>query len=324
MTDPRLEYAKFYLWLGWNIFVLSSNKNPVGNCQQCWHPIGTPSPHDGLTCPHLTCHAYQAASGDLSRVAAMLAAVPGGHLAVACGRRSMMIMLDGEATDLGENSVGWGISTGADLLRSWEQEHGWSLPAGVPWARSISGGLHVPVTLGIDDLVPTRRLIQHALDLQSDGSYAALPDGTSGREWLSWPGYPCKPPLADYHLIDYLNSVPRKVFKTPRGGGRKRMVEHQDGPMPPDTEFLESGLGCWTGTRHDDAYKLGWRYAGRKMSEQQAMELLGEVWEMSVQDGETWEKVWGHCQAGMADQARKKDVQTVLTQRFMPASRFAS
>jgi hypothetical protein len=315
--DPRIAWALWYLSLGWALLIVRRDtKQPYSNCANC--PLsGTPGAHDGWACPHLYCHGVQAATRDVAVILALLQANPGAHLAVACGRVSMIIVLDFESHDLGEHAVAPHCRTGVDFADRWEWLHGWSLPVG-PVARSISGGVHQFHALGDDDLIPSRNLIQLAFDCQSDGRYAVLPDGTSGREWLSWPDMPSIP-LVTAAMTDYLETVPRRVFRTTSGA--KRLVTTQGEPLPETDEFRTDGLGIGSGARHSDAYQLGWRFAGRGMSEHDALTTLTEIWEVSVQDGETLDKIWGHCQAGMADQARKNGSISVSDSELLEIAR---
>src|SRR6266498_5685785 len=74
---------------GWPVFMLGRSKRPVANCDTCQHDA-----HDPATCGHLTCHGFYAASTDPARVAAIVAAVPGGQLAVRTGAVSGLVVVD--------------------------------------------------------------------------------------------------------------------------------------------------------------------------------------------------------------------------------------
>jgi hypothetical protein len=93
MTGPdvRLAAARVYAGNGWPVFVLGRSKRPVANCAAC-HAAG--ADHDRAGCGCLTCHGFYAATTDLARVAAMLAAVPRGLLAIRTGAVSGLLVVD--------------------------------------------------------------------------------------------------------------------------------------------------------------------------------------------------------------------------------------
>jgi Bifunctional DNA primase/polymerase, N-terminal len=78
-----------YMRLGWPVFVLGRSKRPVANCPACRQPG-----HDRAGCGCLTCHGFYAATTDPARLAAMLARVPGGLLAIRTGTASGLCVVD--------------------------------------------------------------------------------------------------------------------------------------------------------------------------------------------------------------------------------------
>lgn len=90
-ADRRLAAAREYVANGWPVFVLGRSKRPVANCEAC-HAAGPD--HDRARCGCLTCHGFYAATTDLDRVAAMLAAVPRGLLAIRAGTVSGLLVVD--------------------------------------------------------------------------------------------------------------------------------------------------------------------------------------------------------------------------------------
>jgi hypothetical protein len=84
-----LSAARGYIARGWPVFVLGRSKRPVANCTACRAPG-----HDRSGCSCLTCHGFYAATLDPHRVAAMLAKVPGGLLAVRTGTASGLLVVD--------------------------------------------------------------------------------------------------------------------------------------------------------------------------------------------------------------------------------------
>lgn len=93
MPDPALLSAALALAAEWPVFLLGRTKRPVANCPDC--PKATADPgHDRETCGCLTCHGFFAATRDPDRLAAMVAAVPRGLLAVRTGTASGLAVVD--------------------------------------------------------------------------------------------------------------------------------------------------------------------------------------------------------------------------------------
>ncbi len=80
-----------YFARGWPVFVLGRSKRPVANCAAC-HAAG--DSHDREACRCLTCHGFYAATTDPNRLAAMLAAVPRGLLAIRTGTMAGLAVVD--------------------------------------------------------------------------------------------------------------------------------------------------------------------------------------------------------------------------------------
>nr|WP_042198379.1 bifunctional DNA primase/polymerase [Kibdelosporangium sp. MJ126-NF4]CEL23363.1 prophage Lp4 protein 7, DNA replication [Kibdelosporangium sp. MJ126-NF4]CTQ96901.1 prophage Lp4 protein 7, DNA replication [Kibdelosporangium sp. MJ126-NF4] len=83
-SDLLLEAAVAAADRGWPVFLLGRSKRPLANCEQC-PKRGKPGAHDPETCTHLTCHGFYAATTDVNRLDAMIAAHPDGLLAVRTG-----------------------------------------------------------------------------------------------------------------------------------------------------------------------------------------------------------------------------------------------
>ena len=80
-----------YMRRGWPVFVLGRSKRPVANCPGC----KTAGPgHDPAGCRCLTCHGFHAATLHPERLAAMLAAVPRGLLAIRTGTVAGLAVVD--------------------------------------------------------------------------------------------------------------------------------------------------------------------------------------------------------------------------------------
>jgi hypothetical protein len=90
-ADPRAAAAAAYIGRGWPVFVLGRTRRPAANCPACRDP--GPG-HDRAGCGCLTCHGFYAATLDPARLAAMLAAVPAGVLAIRTGAASGLLVVD--------------------------------------------------------------------------------------------------------------------------------------------------------------------------------------------------------------------------------------
>lgn len=170
--------AASYLDRGWRLFAVRATKTPLPNCDECRR--AGPG-HDPAACGHPTCHGFYAATRDLGRLAAVLAA-PGLRLAVRTGTASGVAVLDFEAAADSPD-----LPTGLEVADGWESwTGGLPLPPTAPRARTRSGGLHVFVSCP----APLRSVnrILPGTDLKADGGYVVLPPDP-GRRWLTpaWP-----------------------------------------------------------------------------------------------------------------------------------------
>lgn len=174
LLSAALDYAA----RGWPVFMLGRSKRPVANCTPCREADDT---HDREACPCLTCHGFYAASTDPDRVAAILAAVPTGQLALRTGAASGTVVVD---VDPGHG----GRTTMADLINR-------GLLPPTRWVATGSGGAHLyyrhpghPVRCSQGNpgigLGP-------GIDVKADGGYVVLPPSVhprTGRPYRWQPG----------------------------------------------------------------------------------------------------------------------------------------
>jgi len=80
------------------VFVLSSSKVPVPNCERCRKEHTTPQQMRDCAC--LTCHGFYAATLDVARVQEMMRLHPGGLLAIRTGAVSGTVVVDVDARGL--------------------------------------------------------------------------------------------------------------------------------------------------------------------------------------------------------------------------------
>jgi hypothetical protein len=142
---------------GWPVFVLGRSKRPVANCDACRDA----AEHNPATCGHLTCHGFYAASTDPERVAAMVAAVPRGQLAVQTGAVSGLAGVDVDPAHGGDSSL-------SDLMTE-------RLVPRTLHVHTGSGGLHLYYRHPGRPL-PSRPMPNRpGIDIKADGGYLVLP-----------------------------------------------------------------------------------------------------------------------------------------------------
>jgi hypothetical protein len=148
---------------GWPVFMLGRSKRPVANCHTC----RTATEHDPATCGHLTCHGFYAASTDPARVAAIVAAVPCGQLAVRTGAVSGLLVVDIDPQHGGNASF-------ANLIARSLVPRTLAVQTG-SWGTHLyyrHPGQHMPSR-------PMPRL--KGIDIKADGGYVVLPPSVHHR-----------------------------------------------------------------------------------------------------------------------------------------------
>jgi hypothetical protein len=94
--EELLRAARDYIIRrSWPVFVLSSSKAPVPNCEHCRKEHTTPPQMQGCRC--LMCHGFYAATLDMARVEEMVRLHPRGLLAVRTGAVSGTVVIDVDA-----------------------------------------------------------------------------------------------------------------------------------------------------------------------------------------------------------------------------------
>ncbi|WP_433008378.1 bifunctional DNA primase/polymerase [Kribbella sp. CA-294648] len=141
---------------GWPVFMLGRSKRPVANCDDC-----PPDAHDPATCGHLTCHGFYAAATDPARVAAIVAAVPRGQLAVRTGVVSGLAVVDVDPAHGGDHSLS-GLMTERLVPRTLHVHTG-------------SGGLHLYYRHPGQHIASRPMPNRPGIDVKADGGYVVLP-----------------------------------------------------------------------------------------------------------------------------------------------------
>ncbi|MEV6287125.1 bifunctional DNA primase/polymerase [Kribbella sp. NPDC051770] len=183
---PMLTAALDAAGRGWPVFMLGRSKRPVANCRAC-RPFVAGGDHDPASCGHLTCHGFYAATTDPARVAAIVAAVPGGQLAVRTGAVSGLLVVDVDPDHGGTPSLidlavrGIAPRTLQVLTGSWGTHLYYRHP-----------GWHMP-----SRPMPSRP----GIDVKADGGYVVLPPSIHHRtgrayQWRQGSGDPVEMPPA--------------------------------------------------------------------------------------------------------------------------------
>jgi hypothetical protein len=175
MTAARkLRAAEVYLALGWQLFtVQGDNKRPWRSCDACRPPAPM---HSGADCDHLMCHAFYAATSEVSQLEKMFTSRPGAQLALRTGAPSGVVVVDAEGSDDGKGDG----RTGVETLEDWDW-WGDTLKA-----RTGGGGLHLFYAYDpANGKVTSRNRVASNIDIKGEGGYVVL-SPAEGRTWMNW------------------------------------------------------------------------------------------------------------------------------------------
>jgi hypothetical protein len=200
--DEQLSWARMYISIGWPVFILGVNKQPVALCDRCRNENAM---HDRQACTCLLCHGFYAATLDINRVAEMLVRHPEGQMAVRTGAASDLVVLDFESTSDGSELE----VTGLDVLEQWEGwVGGWSLPKTLV-ARTESGGVHLFYSYSsVGYRVRQKIRPLPSMDVKAEGGYVAVPSALGHREWRTSP-IARRPAPVGIDLANWLMSSPQ-------------------------------------------------------------------------------------------------------------------
>jgi hypothetical protein len=180
---------------GWPVFVLGRTKRPVANCPDC--PTAEQDPgHDREACPCLTCHGFYAASSDPDRIAAMLAAVPHGLLAIRTGAPAGLVVVDidpdhGGTIDRDLMGPTYTVATG-------------------------SGGWHLYYTHPGGTVLSRRMPGRHGIDIKADGGYVVAPPSLHPRTRRPYRTVGGRPVVEMRPALAAVVCAPPAVSPTPR------------------------------------------------------------------------------------------------------------
>ncbi|GIG02525.1 bifunctional DNA primase/polymerase [Catellatospora citrea] len=148
---------------GWPVFMLGRSKRPVALCPPCEAARKAKTPHDPQACPCLTCHGFYAAMTDPHRIAAMLAAVPRGLLAIRTGVASGLVVIDVDPRHGGTPSlqalIARGLTPPTRYVRTGDN--------GLHLYYRHPGGITIPGDQG--------KRLGPGIDVKADGGYVVAP-----------------------------------------------------------------------------------------------------------------------------------------------------
>ncbi len=182
---------------GWPVFMLGRSKRPVANCDAC---PPDELDHGPATCGHLTCHGFYAATTKPDRLRRIIAAVPGGQLAVRTGTVSGLVGVDVDPGHGGDDSFRQLMD--AELVPRTLHVH------------TGSGGLHVYYRHPGQHIASRPMPNRPGIDIKADGGYLVLPPSIHHRthrpyQWGSVAELTemppalidaCQPPKADLNI----------------------------------------------------------------------------------------------------------------------------
>ena len=183
-ANKKLRAAQDYIARGWQVFVLSSSKTPVANCEPCKAAHVTPVQMEECAC--LCCHGFHAATLDPGRLAEMLRLHPRGLLATRTGAASGTVVIDVDPPGIGTMRILVGEGMLPRTLAAVTGRGGYHLLYAHPGGKIMSGaGKGGP-----------------GIDVKADGGYIVAPPsvhpvtrrpyswlGSSGDDLTPLPGF---------------------------------------------------------------------------------------------------------------------------------------
>ena len=183
-ANKKLRAAQDYIARGWQVFVLSSSKTPVANCEPCKAAHVTPAQMEECAC--LCCHGFHAATLDPDRLAEMLRLHPRGLLATRTGAASGTVVIDVDPPGIGTMRILVGEGMLPRTLAAVTGRGGYHLLYAHPGGKIMSGaGKGGP-----------------GIDVKADGGYIVAPPsvhpvtrrpyswlGSSGDDLTPLPGF---------------------------------------------------------------------------------------------------------------------------------------
>ena len=260
----KLSAARDYISLGWLVFVLSSTKMPIANCERCRLEHTTPPHMEACEC--LTCHGFYAGTLDVARIEEMLRLNPRGLLAVRTGAVSGTVVIDVDPPGITTMRVLVGDGVLPRTVAAVTGRGGYHLVYAHPGGKVLSGaGKGGP-----------------GVDIKADGAYVVAapsvhPVTRRPYRWLRSPG-------------DELTPLPRfwaeRLRETARPASQAQAVSipvrggYARAALRGELEdVLAAGEGTRNVTLHLAAWNLGQLVAGGMLAADQTAALLCQAGE---------------------------------------------
>lgn len=158
LLTAALDYAAH----GWPVFMLGHSKRPVANCPAC---RTADNDHNPERCTCLTCHGFYAATTNPDRIAAIVAAVPSGQLALRTGATSGVVVVDVDPAHGGRDTLNHLVAR--------------QLTPYTAWVLTGSGGAHLyyrhPGHRVLCSQGKPGQGLGPGVDVKADGGYVVLP-----------------------------------------------------------------------------------------------------------------------------------------------------
>jgi Bifunctional DNA primase/polymerase, N-terminal len=215
---------------------------------------------------------------------------PSAGIGVVCGWRPRLLVLDAD-----RHGIVDGVWSLQEYLNDLDAE-GMDLGE-VPFATTARRGIHMWLWVDERDAPSKTRQVLPAVELLGSDHWVAAPPTVTEHgayRWAQW----CDPPQApDWLLAELLGrpTAERSVRECAidRAGAS---LGTPDTPMPWDDEFLQQGLGIWSGSRHIDAVSLAVRTWHRTLDERLTMGFLRRVWQATEDRPGLWDEIVDICQ----------------------------
>jgi hypothetical protein len=264
--QEKLQAGLGYIGRGWPVFVLSSSKTPVANCEPCKAEHTTSELMEACTC--LCCHGFHAAKRDPDRLAEMLRLHPRGLLAIRTGGASGTVVIDVDPPGIGTMRMLVGEGVLPRTLAAVTGRGGYHLVYAHPGGKIMSGaGKGGP-----------------GVDVKADGGYIVAapsvhPATRRPYRWLGSPGDELAP-LPEFWAARLRESTrpPRtaQAVSIPargRGGYAMAALRYEL------EEVLAAGEGTRNTTLHLAAWNLGQLVAGGMLAADRTENLLCQAGE---------------------------------------------
>ena len=225
----------------------------------------------------------------------IITGTPSSLFVIDCDRHAVAKIVAGNRVTFGEVT---GVEDGIANFHQWAADNGVSLD-GVPCAETAGGGLHY--MWRCEGEVPRKRDgWLPAVDFKGTGTYVAAPPSRTATGVYRWRVGLDGLSEAPSALLAAVEAPRVRSFGVGGGGGSA-------GGLPSNDWFIENGLGAFTGSRDQDAYRLAWRLLGQPADVMTY--VLYRAWERADQKDHpfTWDDVL-KC----VESARARRVETAV------------